>query len=597
MKKTRTAKQTLWLVILSLAVIYLQHFQLNYSASIGLMDNLTVGVPYQLLGMAIVSLPFLLFLILSGHAVFSLVCSGVLATLLSFANYYTYLYHGSPALASDFYSLSTALNVLSEYSFKPDGFVLRLAAVFVLELILILILKRILGKSGSSLPRTGAFAALFAELVLLWFVFFSPWTLFPKNLVTFSWTTSFREYGYETCFANSIYSLSHKFIRPEGYSADLISTDDIETEKDSTLSEYPDIVVILNETLCNLDYCIDVPEGKEALRAIDEIDGIISGYSVASLVGGGTNNSEYELLTSNSMELFAVSAPFQIMDLRNANSLVSYLEKLGYYTAGMHCGSPTNYARSRAYSQLGFDDVYLGSDSFTKNYYGSRPWRDIDNYRDMTGYYEAAPDQPRFMYLLSFQNHGGYEQNDPEMDTVSVAGDYGEYTDDITEFLTSIEMSAQAFRDLCAYYENQDRPAIILMVGDHAPAFISSLSYRDGLNETEKKIADRVVPYYVWSNIGLDRNLFPEYTSMVDLVPLILNASGMPMSPYYSEIVKLNEELPVRTADAYYLDREGRTGLIDEDAGYSELIRNYRYMEYNNLIKGNDYRRELFETE
>lgn len=596
MKKQRTRKMTLLLIFISLIVIYLQHFQLNYSASIPLMTNLRISPLYQLLGMMIVSLPFLFFLLLSGNSIISLLCSSVFMTALSIANYFTYLYHGSPAMAGDLYSFGTAMNVISEYSFSPDGFVLRLIAILIAELTLIAAAFFLLRKSDKMIRRSVSCAAIVISCLTLWLAFFSPWTLFPENLVTFSWTQSVQEYGYETCFANSVYSLANKFVIPDGYSADRINVH--EGNQNSIRSEdYPDIILILNETLCDLNYCIDLPEGKEVLKAIDEIPGVISGYSVASLVGGGTNNSEYELLTSNSMSLFAVSAPFQIMDLSDSNSIVTYLEDLGYYTAAMHCGQATNYARSRAYVQMGFDDAYLGPENFTKNYYGNRPWLDMDNYSDLIRYYEAAPDQPRLMYLLSFQNHGGYEQNEPDMDQVSVSKDFGEYTDDVNEFLTSVQMSAEAFRGLCEAYKNAERPVIILMVGDHAPSFISSLPYRETFNDVEKNIADRVIPYYVWSNMNLDASQFSEYSSMIDLVPMMLNAAGMPMSQYYSDIVRLNRKIPVRTSDNRYMDANGQTGVISDELEDMNLIRNYWYMEYNSLMKGKDYQKELFEAQ
>ena len=68
---------------------------------------------------------------------------------------------------------------------------------------------------------------------------------------------------------------------------------------------------------------------------------------------------------------------------------------------------------------MGFDHVYLGSDSFSEtNYNGKRPVLDKDDYNGMISLYEKDTDGPRFYFLLTYQNHGGYEQNDAAMDAV-----------------------------------------------------------------------------------------------------------------------------------------------------------------------------------
>ena len=49
----------------------------------------------------------------------------------------------------------------------------------------------------------------------------------------------------------------------------------------------------------------------------------------------------------------------------------------------------------------------------------------------MIDHYDAMPDGPRFMYMLTFQNHGGYEKNDDSLDVIHVSEDFGDLTDDL----------------------------------------------------------------------------------------------------------------------------------------------------------------------
>ena len=63
----------------------------------------------------------------------------------------------------------------------------------------------------------------------------------------------------------------------------------------------------------------------------------------------------------------------------------------------------------------------------------------------MISLYESEEDGPRFFYLLTYQNHGGWDQNDEALDLVHTRNDYGSLSDVLNEYLTSIKLSADAF--------------------------------------------------------------------------------------------------------------------------------------------------------
>lgn len=278
-------------------------------------------------------------------------------------------------------------------------------------------------------------------------------------------------------------------------------------------------------------------------------------------------------------------------------SIVTYLENLGYKTAGMHCGNAKNYNRHLAYPRMGYDTIILGPEDFERLHYnGNRPWLDIDNYKDMIDQYELYKSGPQFLFLLTIQNHGGYEQNEASLDTVHTGKDFGSLTDDVDEYLSSIKLSAEAFRELTDYYSECDRDVIICMVGDHAPSFITSLPGREGRTAEMESIIQRSVPYVIWSNFDADFEMYTEYASMVDLVPMVLKASGMPLSSFYQNILNLHEILPVRTSEGLYMDQSMQLGQYNSESEYYDLLNQYYYMEYNSLLEDEEYQKQLFTT-
>ena len=213
MNKNSKFVKTLELAIICLILMYIQHFQLNYSASVGLLINLRINIVYQLIGMMTVAYPFLLFLLICKDVIVSLVLNSILITALSIANHFTVLYHGSPVLASDLYSFTTAMNVISEYSFIPDDFILRLLAVFAIEILIIFVAAKLTKKKDKTITRVFSISAIIVDSLAIWMIFLSPWAMFKENLVTFSWSQSVKQYSYEVCFGNSVYSLNNKFIK------------------------------------------------------------------------------------------------------------------------------------------------------------------------------------------------------------------------------------------------------------------------------------------------------------------------------------------------------------------------------------------------
>ena len=587
--KLRNAGSCLLVILLC---AYIQQFQL--SASVIMPNRLCYIAPkWQLLNGVIAATPMLLILFLSRRLDIAVLVSSILMTVLSLISYHVLVFHGSPFLAGDIYSIGAAINVLDSYRLILDGNTGLLCVPLLLQLGIWGLLRWKADWFRLSFPRLALSVPLAADIICIALCFFVPHALFSNTLISWNWLLPVREYGYGICLYNSINTLTHAIAEPENYSVDNITPP---ASVSADTGARPDIILIMNESLYDIDLCGDIPESADIFRRMREIPGVSWGYAIAPSSCGGTNNSEFELLTSNSLSLLRASAPFSSMSMKGVNSIVSYLNDLDYTTAALHCGAADNYGRNRAYPDLGFDNVVLGPAAFSnRQVYGNRLWfLDSENYKDMMEWHEIAGG-PRFTYLLTLQNHGGYKLNDSSYDTFHVSSTrFGDLTDEINEYLTSIDMSADAFAELIAQLDSYDRPLVLLMVGDHSPAFASQLLPEGQLSDAEREILLRQVPYFVWSNTDFDDSQFPEFITMTDLIPRLLKASGMPMSPYYETILELGQTLPVRTSTGYYRDYRGQYGTISANPEYAALVSNYHCMAYNNLAKQEDYQAEWF---
>ena len=82
---------------------------------------------------------------------------------------------------------------------------------------------------------------------------------------------------------------------------------------------------------------------------------------------------------------------------------------------------------------------------------------------------------------------------------------------------------------------------------------------------------------------------------MTDLVPMVLESAGMPLTAYYQSILDMRDTIPVRTSTGLYMDRFGDIGTYEQDCAYYDILTQYYYMEYNALNAGGEYRQKIFE--
>ena len=83
-----------------------------------------------------------MFLIFLKEVKWAILANAILFTTLGIMNYHVLLFHGSPFLAGDVFSIPTALNVLSEYTIVFDDIVKRLCTLFSIEFLLWVLVYR-----------------------------------------------------------------------------------------------------------------------------------------------------------------------------------------------------------------------------------------------------------------------------------------------------------------------------------------------------------------------------------------------------------------------------------------------------------------------
>lgn len=551
-------------------IYYLKHLSLQNI----FLSTITIGILWSIL-----------FILCNRVWLANLLC-GCICGGIAIANHYVILLHGMPLSFLVLRNFTTAMNVISNYTLMLDNHVIRML-LLVCCLIIFSLLTRYFSKTKMhTWPKIIVRNCILILLCISGFYicYLGDNPVKPAKTIGWIWTEPYSKYGYTACTVETLFQSISVANEPEGYSdASLENIPISHQPKDSP--DTPDIILILNESFYDLRQISDLETDVPYMKNISSMDNLLKGYAVVPGAGGSTNSAEYELLTSNSMELMPGVTPFNTVNLKGAHSIVSHLKELGYYSIGSHSEPGINYSRVSAYKDLQFQEVYFEEDFEDVAYFHDCYFEtDESLYQNLIRWYEAAPeDSPRFMYLLTIQNHAGYTLNAAEYDTVHILNDWGENTDPANEYLSRISLSDQAFTDLTDYFSSVNRPVIVCMVGDHAPKFAQSVvSSQYSASEADLRI--RSVPLLIWANYELDP-VDLGTMSMNQVVPTLLDLANVQLTPYYSYLLQLKEQVPILTSYGHYYDSEGAMYTYDTDSGapYEAAVNDYFYLEYENL--------------
>ena len=559
-----------------------------------------VGIQFNLFlyGIAFILL-FLLFFslgtVLARPIVVPYICALVL-NVLALINYYELKLHGTVLTHQDIRNISTAFRQLGNYSFQATLPVRCIIISFLLlQLILVYIYRR---WDVFELNRKVGGITAIIMIATAYVLVYSPVAIVVDG--GWSWERKYYTDSFVVGTLENIKRALRPMVKPDGYNKEELLELEFQCVSAAT-NKYPDIIMILNETYYDVDHLKDFELDIDVMEEYQELDAF-KGYAAVPLIGGGTNASEYELLTSNSLTLLNTSTPFNDLTLEKSNSIVNYLEGLGYTTMAAHTESSANYHRGTAWNGLGFDEVYFYED-FTSLERLGNCWAATDHsaFSNFKRFYENMPESmPRFAYLLTIQNHGDWNQNDSEYDTVHIGNNNGlseGYCQMLNEYLSGIKLTDDFIKELTMYFSKINRNVIVYMVGDHCPYLLSSLTEDDEWKDEDLKLKKRETPYFIWSNYIDDYSVLPDnsHIDLCALTPYTLKAAGLPLSPYYNQIIRLSENVSCFTKiEIDNLDGDSDIGFVNcerkKESIYSggedaELVRKYFYMEFNNLQK------------
>ncbi len=336
----------------------------------------------------------------------------------------------------------------------------------------------------------------------------------------------YSDYGFIYGFSSSVVGVGMS--TPNGYSEAVIDDvlSKVEVEETTLDTENaPNIIVVLLESFID-PYEVNFLElSEDPIPNFHYLyDNYTSGHLTVPVVGAGTANTEFEVLTGMNMQYFGTGEyPYKTVykEIDSVESVASVLSTLGYGTHAVHNNGGNFYSRANAFSLMGFDTFTSKEMMNIQEYTPLRNWpTDHILVSETEKALDSTEDQSDFVYTITVQGHGAYpEYQVLDNPTIQVSGaDTEEENYQWEYYINMIHEVDNFIGDLIDMVNERDEDTIIVFFGDHLPTM--------NLEEEDMATGDLFQTKYVtYNNFGLAKE--DADLTAYELMPTILDQLGI----------------------------------------------------------------------
>ena len=317
----------------------------------------------------------------------------------------------------------------------------------------------------------------------------------------------YSDYGFVYGFSTSV--VGRGMSKPDDYSQETIEAITTLTNAETpdtavTAEKAPNIVCVLLESFVDPYEVSFLTMSEDPIPNFHNLEANYStGYLTVPVVGAGTANTEFEVLTGMSMQYFGTGEyPYKtILKQTDCESIASDLSKIGYGTHVVHNNTATFYSRNNAFSMMGFDSFtskeLMNITEYTPN--GNWPTDDV-LVSETVKALNSTKDQSDFVYTITVEGHGDYpSEKILENPAITVSGAATEASNNQWEYYVNMIHEVDDFiGDLISALDSRGEDTIVVMFGDHLPTM--------GLADSDMKSGDIFKTKYItWNNMGLSK--------------------------------------------------------------------------------------------
>ena len=438
------------------------------------------------------------------------------------ANGFILLNRMTPFTTADLTVINTGLDTLPNYLSKGYIVLLCIAIAALLAGLAIVFVKG--PKSGRPF-RNRAISGVIALVVSSGGLLGCGAAAFDQNQISTVFSNlafAYEDYGFSYCFLQTW--LNKGIRQPIGYSQQdmdrILGSVGEETEAEDT---DVNVIFVQLESFMDPDAVAGLELSEDAIPFWHQLEQeFSSGELTVPVVGAGTANTEFEVLTGMSSRMFGPGEyPYKTCLLENTVESVAYnLLELGYGTHAIHNHRAAFYGRNEVYANLGFQD-FTSLEYMPETQKTAKGWcKDYILTSEIKKALDSTEDQVDLVFTVSVQGHGSYPKKEvleePEVTVEACPEHIDSYS--MEYYVNQIYEMDQFVRRLTESLEQRDEKTILVLYGDHLP----SLNLESGDMESGSLFKTE---YVIWNNFGMEKN--DQDLSAYQLASVVLERLGI----------------------------------------------------------------------
>lgn len=309
--------------------------------------------------------------------------------------------------------------------------------------------------------------------------------------------------------------------------------------------EKPNVIFFMSEAFWDVKEGLNLPLNKDPIPNYRSIAGnTLSGFIEVPGIGGGTANTEYEVLTGLSKRFLKdFSTPYNPYNSYihgPIQSLARIFGEMDYQTTAIHTYHSWFYRRNEVYKHLGFDRFISLEGLLEEPKMEGAFAHDSEVNRLIIDEIKKTPERD-FIHVVTMQGHGPYTDlkiPDRGIEINMRLSDTSTKT--IKNYLNLMGSVDESLLGLVTHFKEFPEPTVIVFYGDHIPALGNEVYKELGFNIYEAK--GRKTNMFMWSNyanfsgeVDLDANMLGAF---------VLNKIGLADDLYMNYLYKFFEQAP-----------------------------------------------------
>ena len=339
------------------------------------------------------------------------------------------------------------------------------------------------------------------------------------------------------------------------------------------------VVIVLSESFSQPAWLKTVKFPRDVIpKTTAQMEKTVSGRMLAPGFGSGTANTEYELLTGQSLSQLSpqLAVPYEqlVSHYDDYPSAVGYFLSHGHTPVAIHPFSPRMYARTSVFDSFGFEKFITKDDMKFKGRGGGRFIDDESAYNEVLNQIDTN-DKPVLAHLITMQNHMpfGGQYDDP----INPTGLPPKYAKLAGQYARGIARSDDALADMFAKLKKSPEPTAVIFYGDHLPPQV----YPQSLVEREGPLTAHQTPFLIWSNRKPLAHTKLPTTSPIQFMPKLFNALKVPIPPWYALLDDLDKEIPAMDSGITINPQDKRVKPSQLTPEAKKVLADYRMIMYD----------------